>query len=151
MRDQKIGPVGGNRRGPEIQNVDHIFTESLPRCKLHNVNIVDAFPRACPLGATIGALGALQWLKDAAFSAIVRDDHDTAREIFGRYDVCDPCVDRLSPNPHIKMLRARRKQTRSAHGAKAGVADRSTTASAQAENIPADTVISARRVRRGAL
>jgi len=74
------------------------------------VNVVDEFPRRCPLG-TPNALAAIGQLQGAAWRELGRSptdpdaDHGGALGWLDRTDVCLACVSRLAGHPTIRRLR----------------------------------------------
>jgi len=77
-------------------------TRSQPaRCELHGVNIIDAFPRRCPL-ATGNPLTTIGQLRGLAFQS---DDPCDAVELFDRVDVCGRCIDVNSRHRTVRRLR----------------------------------------------
>lgn len=81
------------------------------RCELHGVNIVDQFPRRCPL-ATGNPLVTIGRLQDAAWRELGRSDpgrdSDGALALLDRIDVCKSCLSRLSAHPTVRRLRTRK-------------------------------------------
>ena len=72
-------------------------------CQLHGTNIVDTFPRHCPLGERNPADGLLR-LKDWVWASDMQRVHRHRR-----FEVCDRCVDNLSLHPTVQRLRDRFK------------------------------------------
>ncbi len=80
-----------------------------PRCELHGVNIVDRFPRRCPLG-TVNPLTTIGQLRDAAWRVLGcgfpgEADSSSALELLDRVDVCFKCLDRLPLQRAVRRLR----------------------------------------------
>ena len=76
-----------------------------PRCELHNCNVVDWLPDACPFAAK-NPLDPLFRLKDKAMRAMCSET-DAATIAMARYDICNRCIDKNITNPVIQRLRAK--------------------------------------------
>jgi hypothetical protein len=76
------------------------------RCQLHGHNIVDRFPRHCPLGEANPADGLLRH-KDWAWGVNPTDPNTVHR--LRRFDTCDQCVGILLTHPTVQRLRDRFK------------------------------------------
>lgn len=77
-----------------------------PRCQLHGHNIVDRFPRHCPLGERDPADSLLR-LKNWAEGLKTVDLNRVHR--LRRFDTCDMCTRRLLTHPIVQRLRDRFK------------------------------------------
>ena len=82
------------------------------RCELHGVNLVDGFPRRCPL-ATANPLDTLSEMRNAAWQLSARfdrgsDDAAIGNELHARTDVCTACTSRNLAVPVVLRLRRER-------------------------------------------
>lgn len=77
-----------------------------PRCQLHGHNIVDAFPRHCPLGNPDVADGLLR-LKDWAW--VLAPAHPQWAHRHRRHDACARCIREILTHPTVQRLRDRFK------------------------------------------
>jgi len=82
---------------------------SQPRCELYGVNLVDAFPRRCPM-ATPNPLTTIGDLQDTAYRELGRghcDDADQggAVELLNQLDTCGSCLDVNLRHRTVRRLR----------------------------------------------
>lgn len=80
------------------------------RCELHGINIVDEFPRRCPL-ATANPLATLTQLQTAAWREVGKpwtdptSDREAAHDLLNQLESCQRCLSRIGTHRTIQRLR----------------------------------------------
>lgn len=76
---------------------------SFPLCVLHNTNIVDQFPRSCPLGDKDTHEALMRMLRTMYWDG--ESDPHAAEATAQVFDICNGCVPDMLSNVHVSFLR----------------------------------------------
>ena len=101
--NKKRMPGIGHRRTCEDQHQNH-SSEAFPTCQLHDIRIVDRFPRGCPFAAPI-ALRALFELRKRGFLLTGNRDYGEGAHLLEVADTCSHCIDENIAHPVVQRLR----------------------------------------------
>lgn len=105
-RDSEMNSTISPRRhqapsDPRYWNKEFCF----PHCRLHNVNIVDRFPRDCPLAVPEPDVAIERLAERAEWSPIRGFPPPHVRAIQCVLKACKGCVRENGTHPHIEFLR----------------------------------------------
>lgn len=77
--------------------------DPFPRCRLHDLRLVDRLPPSCP-GRAEAALWAVHKIRQQGDAKLAMYDTSGLTDL-ARAQTCERCLDNLRVNPHFQRLR----------------------------------------------